>query len=76
MSQLFLNVRVLPETCDDFAGGSESCAYESVFTVSVSGLIEIHEVHIDLIIRDFAVILCCEMAPSLLEVSESVNPHF
>ena len=41
----------------------------------MSRLIEIHEVHIDLFIRDFLIVLSCQMAPGLLQQGKSRQPH-
>ena len=72
----FLNRIVLPAAGYNFSRHSESCCDKSVFTVSVSCLIKIHEIHVDFIIGYFTVILSCKMAIRLLKRFETVNPHF
>lgn len=56
-----LHVLILPVPGDDLARLAKSCADEAVLTVTVRCLIEVHEVHVDLFIGNFAVILRGEM---------------
>ena len=43
--------------------------------VAVSGLVQVHEVHVDLVIGDLQIILGCQMAVWLLQVGKAVDPH-
>ena len=61
-----LHVLVLPVTGDDLARLAESGSDEAVLAVAVRGLIEVHEVHVDLFVGNLAVILRGKMQPRLL----------
>ena len=46
-----------------------------MLTVAVGGLVEVHEVHVDLVVGDLAVILGREVAVRLLQIDKAVDPH-
>ena len=43
--------------------------------VTVGSLVQVHEVHVDLLIGDLPIILGRQMAVGLLQQIESMNPH-
>ena len=69
------HILFFPVSGDHFSGLSESCADKAVLSVTMGCLIEIHEVHIDLFIRNFLIVLSCQMAPGLLQQGKSRQPH-
>ena len=48
---------------------------ETVFTVSVRCLIEVHEIHIDLIIGKLLIGLCMQVQKRLSEFLQALDPH-
>ena len=73
--QTLLHVAVLPVTGNDLARSAQAGADEAVLAVAVGSLIQVHEVHVDLFVRDLTVILRGEVAPRLLEQLQTVDPH-
>ena len=71
-----LHILVLPVARDDLAGLAKARADEAMLAVAVRGLIEVHEIHVDLIVGNFAVVLGCKVQPRLLQKVETVDPHF
>ena len=47
-----------------------------MLAVAVGGLVQIHEVHVDLFIGNLAVVLGGKVAVGLLQVGKAVDPHF
>ena len=47
-----------------------------MFPVAVSSLVQVHKVHIDFFIWDFAIILSGKVAIRFLQVNEAIDPHF
>ena len=70
------NIIVLPVASDDLAGGAETGTDEAVLSVAVGSLIEVHEVHVDLVVGDLTVVLGGKVAPGLLQTGKTVYPHF
>ena len=66
---------ILPIAHDYLAGQPHSRADEAMLPVAVSRLIEIHEVHVYLFVRNLTVILRRKMAIGLLQERKSVYPH-
>ena len=54
----FLNVFLRPVADNDFSWDSHTCHDMSVLAVAVSGLIQVHEVHVDGVIWNLHVVLC------------------
>ena len=75
-AQLRAHRRVLPEADQDLARNTQPRADVAVFPVAVRGLVEIHEVHVDLFVGDMAVVLRGKVAPGLLQKLQAVDPHF
>ena len=69
------NLFVLPVAGHDLAGLAQAGADEAVLTVAVGGLVEVHEVHVDFVVRDLLVVLGGKVAPGLLQVAQPVDPH-
>ena len=67
--------RILPVSRDDLARESHSRRDEAVLAVAVRCLIEVHEIHVDFLIRNLAVILRRKMAVRLLQQLQTVDPH-
>ena len=44
--------------------------------VSVSALVEVHEVHVDFVPGDFGVVLGVEVEERLLQLLQTLDPHF
>ena len=42
----------------------------------MGGLVQVHEVHVDLVVGDLLVVLGRQMAVGLLEIGKPVDPHF
>ena len=57
---------ILPMTNDHLPVQAHPGPDESVLAVTVRGLIEIHEVHVDFLIGDFDIVLSGKMAIRLL----------
>ena len=74
-TQALLDVLILPVTGDDLAGHPQPGGDEAVLPVAVGGLVEVHEVHVDLIVGDLTVVLGGKMAVGLLEIHKAVDPH-
>ena len=70
-----LNCFILPVPGDNLPWHSQAGAKKTVFPVAVGSLIQIHEVHVDLLVGDLLVILRCEVAIGFLKVDETIDPH-
>ena len=55
---------------------SETGEDKAVFTVAMSSLIQIHEIHIDFIIRKLLVSLGMKVKQGLVEDLQTLDPHF
>ena len=73
--QLVLHRLVLPVAGDDLPGQTHPGPDEAVLPVAVGGLVQVHEVHVDLLVGDLPVVLGGQMAVGLLQQAEAVNPH-
>ena len=71
----FVDLLILPVPGDDLARHAQACSDEAVLPVAMGGLVEVHEVHVDLLVGDLFVVLGGQMAVGLLQGSEAVDPH-
>ena len=70
-----LHVLILPVAGDDLARHAQTRGDEAVLAVAMGRLVQVHEVHVDLVVGDLAVVLGGEMQVGLLQVSKAVDPH-
>ena len=75
VADALVNLFVLPVAGHDLAGLAQAGADEAVLPVAVGGLVEVHEVHVDFVVRDLLVVLGGKVAPGLLQVAQPVDPH-
>lgn len=75
-SQPRLHRLVPPVSRDHLARRTQPRADKAVLAVAVRRLIEIHEIHVDLFVRDLTIVLRGKMTPWLLQRSETIDPHF
>ena len=75
VAQLPEDLLVLPVARDHLARHAQAGGDEPVLAVAVGGLVEVHEVHVDLLVGDLAVVLGGEVAVGLLQVHKAVDPH-
>ena len=73
--QLVLYRLVLPVAGDDLPGQTHPGPDESVLPVAVGGLVQVHEVHVDLLVGDLPAILGGQVAVGLLQQIKAVDPH-
>ena len=71
-----LHLRILPISRHHLARFAQAGTDEPVLAVAVRRLVEVHKIHVDLIVRDLAVILRGEMQPRLLQIFQPRDPHF
>ena len=74
-AELVLEGLVLPKSDHDFAVEAHSGHDEAVLTIPVRRLIQVHEVHVDGVPCDLAVVLSVEMEYGLAEEFQAVDPH-
>ena len=74
-AQALLNGLVLPVAGDDLARHAQARGDEAVLAVAMGGLVQVHEVHVDLFVGDLQVVLRGKVAVGLLQVGEAVDPH-
>ena len=74
-AQTLLDFLILPVAGNDLAGHPQPGGDEPVLAVAVGGLVQIHEVHVDLLVGDLAVVLGGKVAVGLLQVHKAVDPH-
>ena len=74
--QTLVGLGILPVTSDDIPGHSLPDADEAMRPVTVDSLVQVHEVHVDLVVGDLLVVLDSQMAPELLQVHKAVDSHF
>ena len=55
---------------------AQFCKDKAVFAVAVGCLVEVHEIHVDLIIGKLLVCLGVEMKKGLSEFLKALDPHF
>ena len=67
---------VLPVPRNDLPRHSQPGGDEAVLPVTMGGLVQVHEVHIDFFIGDFQIVLGGEVAIGLLQIHKAVDPHF
>ena len=66
---------ILPVADDGLAGDPEASLDEPELAVTVGGLVEIHEVHVDLRPRQVAIELRVQVEQRNLERAEAGDPH-
>ena len=71
-----LNFGVRPVPDDDFAIQPKAGVNESGFAVAVGGLVEVHEIHVDLGPRQVAIKLRVQMQERLVQAGQTADPHF
>ena len=74
--QLVLHRSILPVTGHHLARQAHTSADKAVLTVAMGSLIQVHKVHVDLLVGDLAVILGGQVAIGLLQQIKAVDPHF
>ena len=67
---------ILPVACDDLPGHPQPSSNEAMLPVTMGGLVQIHEIHVDLVVGDLLVVLGSKVAVRLLQVCQTVDPHF
>ena len=72
---MFLSDGIGPVTNHNLAAQTHTCANVAEFTVAMSALVEVHEVHVHGIPRNFGIILSVEVEHGLVELLQTVNPH-
>ena len=72
MQSLFL----FPVTYHYFTTDTHTGADMSEFAVTVSRLVQVHEIHVHCIPRNFLVELSMQVQQRLLQLLQAVNPHF
>jgi hypothetical protein len=73
--ELGLHLRVLPMTDHDRAIHAQARADEPVLPVAVGRLVQVHEIHVDLVPRQLAVELRVQVRQRLLQAREPRDPH-
>ena len=63
------------EAGNNFVRNAEARYNKSILTVAVSGLIQVHEIHVDLVIRKFLICLCMQMKERLCQDLKASDPH-
>ena len=74
-ADLLYNVPVLIVACNDLAPDSESCADEPELAVSVRGLVQVHEVHVDAVVGELLVELRMQVEHGLFQGFQRSYPH-
>ena len=74
-AQTLLDFLILPVPGDDLARHPQPGRQEPVLPVAVGGLVQVHEIHVDLLVGDLAVVLGGKMAVGLLQIHKAVDPH-
>ncbi len=67
---------VLPVAGDHFAIQAHAAHDEAEFSVAVSALVEVHEIHIDLLPGDVPIELGVQVEQWFMEDAQSADPHF
>jgi len=67
---------VLPPTRNDFFLQTHTGDDKPVLSVTVSGLVQIHKVHVDFIPRNITVKLCINVQQRFLQYLQTMYPHF
>ena len=75
VGEALYNLFILPVPGDDLPGHPQTGGDEAVLPVPMGRLIQIHEVHVDLLVGDLHIVLGGQMAVGLLEGCQAVNPH-
>ena len=74
-AQLLLQGRIGPMAHNNFAFDSHAAYDMSVFPVAVGRLVLIHEVHVNLIVRNFLIELCVQVAQRFSVLLQADDPH-
>ena len=72
---LLLSLFILPVAANHLTGNAHTGADMTELDVTVSTLVQVHEIHVDLIPGDLSVILCVEMEQRLLQCLQTLDPH-
>ena len=68
-------VVMLIVSCNHLMGNTHSCYDEAKLTVAVCCLVQVHEVHIDIVIRKLLIGLCVQVKHGLSKLLQSLDPH-
>ena len=74
-SNFLLCFLALPIANDNLAWNTHTAANVTEFYITVSTLVEVHEVHVHSIPRYFGIILCMEVQHWLVETLQTLYPH-
>ena len=72
----FLNLGIRPVAHHDLAIQAQAGVQEPGLAIAVGGLVEVHEIHVDLAPRQIAIELRMQMAERLSQGRQTANPHF
>ncbi len=74
--EALVDFRILPMADDRLARQAQARADVAEFAAAVRGLVEVHEVHVDVVPWDIAVELGVEVGERLAEDLQAFDPHF
>ena len=63
-------------TDDHLAMQAQPGADEPMLAVAMSGLVQVHEIHVDFIVGNIHIVLSGKMAEWFLQSGQSIDPHF
>ena len=66
---------MLVVACDDLMGDAEAGKDEAVLAVAVGCLVEVHEVHVDRVVRKLFICLRVQMKERLVQELQALDPH-
>ncbi len=72
---LLLSLFALPVTYNYLSRDAHTGADVTELDVAVGRLVEVHEVHVDVLPRQLSVVLCMEVEERLLESLQALDPH-
>ena len=70
-----LSLLALPVANDNLAGNTHAAAYVTELDVTMSRLVQIHEVHVDGVPGKLSVVLSVEVEKRLLQSLKTLDPH-
>ena len=74
-SNLLLSSFALPVANNNLARNTHASADMTELDVAVCRLVEVHEVHVDVVPWNFCVVLCMEVEERFLKRLKTLNPH-
>ena len=66
---------ILPEAHHNLARDAHAGANETVLAIAMGGLVQVHEIHVDFIPRNIAVVLRVQVQQRLAQQGKAGNPH-